>query len=104
MHANNKQQSEQKIADERIAEKHPAWRRAVLRQSNRERLNKSGKILRVVGVVNPRYGIRDDVEDERRGDRCGQQRFPRSAALQKQPETADNRKTKIVREHERTNE
>src|SRR5262245_66500465 len=103
-HANNKKTSKNEITDERIPEKHPGRRRAVLRQPYRQRLNKAGKILHVTGVVNPRYGIRDYVKDERRCDRSGEERFPRRAALQKQPQAADNRKTKVVREDEWTNE
>ena len=100
----NKKQSEQKIAEQRIAEKHPAGCRAELRQANSQRLNKSGKILRITGIVDPRHAIGDDIEGERRGERCRQERFPRSAALQEQPKTTDNSKANVVRDYERTNE
>src|SRR5215813_2711643 len=63
VHANHKQKSENQITEDRIAEEHPGWRGAILRQSNCDRLNKSSKSLGVTGIVYPRHEIRDEIED-----------------------------------------
>src|SRR5439155_9791363 len=99
VNAENKEYSEQKIANERIAKKHPARRRAVLRQSHRERLDESSQILRVTRIAQPGKRVRDSVKKCRSSNGSRQKRLQRCAILQKKPDAADRSEREITHEN-----
>src|SRR5262249_59098499 len=72
VHAEDEKSGEEKIAQERVAEKHPGRRRAKLRESNRERLEKPAQRFRITGIGRPRKCVRDHIENCRCRDGSGQ--------------------------------
>src|SRR5438105_3700223 len=104
LHAENKEPGEEEIAQERVPEKHPGRRGAVLRQTDCERLNQAREIFCVTGIAQPREGIRDDVKKSRAGERSGQQRFQRRAISDEEAETPDQEQREIAASDERIEE
>src|SRR5438067_13505348 len=78
MHAENEKPGEEQIAHDRVKEKHPARRGAVLRQTDGDRLDEAGEIFGITGIAQPGERVRDDVEQDIDGERSGQVGFPRS--------------------------
>ena len=62
-HADDKKQREKQVAHKRVAEKHPSRRRAVLRQTNSQRLDKAGKIFHVSRIGQPGKRVGDSVKN-----------------------------------------
>src|SRR5947209_5059722 len=60
--AGNKQNREDEVADERVSEEHPSRRRAVLRQTDCDRLNETGEIFDVTGIAQPRKRIGNQIK------------------------------------------
>src|SRR5205807_1535828 len=59
VHAHHKEQREKQITQDGITEKHPGRSCAVLRQTDGERLNESGKSFEVTRIAQPRERVRD---------------------------------------------
>src|SRR2546423_7035310 len=90
MKAENEKPGEEQIAQDRGTEKHPARRGAVLRQTDGKRLNESGKILQVTGIAQPGERVRNDVKQNRAGERRGQKRHPRRTVGESEAEQPDD--------------
>ena len=101
MHAKHEKPGEEEIAQDRVTEKHPAGRGAILRQTDSERLDQAGEILGVAWIAQPGERIRDDVKQDRAGERRGQKRFPRAAICDRETEKADNDERQITAADER---
>src|SRR5947208_11220751 len=97
----NEKPGEEQIAHDRVAEKHPARRSAVLRQTDGKRLDEPGKILQVTGIEEPGDSARNDIKYDGGRDRCRQKRLNRSAVAQQPAERADQREPDVMREDER---
>ena len=93
--AKDEEQGEKEIAQKRIAKKHPAGRGAVLRKTNGERLNQTGEILHVTGIAQPGECVGDDIKNCRPNNRRRQQRFERSAILERQAYAPNNREREV---------
>src|SRR5206468_7154885 len=99
IHTNNKQQSEQKITDDGVAEKHPTRRRAVLRQSHRERLNESCEIFRVTRIAQPGECVGNCVENCRSNNGSRQKCLQRYPILQENSNASDDRERRVSDEN-----
>src|SRR6266446_1970487 len=100
-HAGDEKQGEQKIAQERVAEKHPTWRRAELGQTNGERLNQARKILRVTGIGEPGERVGNRVKNCRSNNRSRQKRFKRNAVAQQKADEPDQSKREVATKNQR---
>jgi hypothetical protein len=106
VHAKNEEPGKEQIAQDRVSEKHPARSGAVLRKADGERLDQAREIFHVTGIAQPRERVRDHIKENRAGERSGEQRFPRGAIGEGQPEAADDGERQVAagderREHRR---
>src|SRR5438552_12106999 len=82
IHACDKKEREEQIAEDRIKEKHPGRRGAVFGQADGKRLNQPGKIFHVTRIAQPRERVRYEIEDCRSTNRSWKQCSERRAMLQ----------------------